>query len=88
MKTVGVKEARDKLSKYVDESNDDRVVIMNHGKPAALLVGLRGYDLEDALLMTSPGFWAMIERSRRGKTVSLADVRRRYARPKAKRRRR
>lgn len=58
-------------------SRRDVVIVTNRGKPVAAIEGLRGEeDLEDYLLERSPKFWAMIRRARRGKSVSLARVRR------------
>ena len=52
------------------------VIVTNRGKPVAAIEGLKGEeDLEDYLLDRSPKFWAMIRRARRGKSVSLARVR-------------
>jgi len=48
----------------VDASQSERVVVTRHGRPAAVLVGVEGRDLEDLALQMSPGFWRMIERRR------------------------
>ena len=54
----------------------DVVIVTNRGKPVAAIEGLKGEeDLEDYLLERSQKFWAMIHRARRGKSVSLARVR-------------
>jgi prevent-host-death family protein len=81
--------AKASLSEYIEESQRDRVLIARHGKPAALVIGVEGEDLEDLLTMANPRFWEMIE-DRRGKpgSSSLAEVRARYGvpgRPKSRR---
>jgi antitoxin (DNA-binding transcriptional repressor) of toxin-antitoxin stability system len=35
------------------------VLITKHGKPAALIIGVEGEDLEDLLTMANPRFWEM-----------------------------
>ena len=79
MKIVAVREAKASLSEYIAKAQRDRVLITKHGKPAALVIGVEGEDLEDLLTMSNPRFWEMIE-DRRVKNVSatLAEVRARY----------
>lgn len=79
MKVVAVREAKASLSEYIEEAQRDRVLITKHGKPAALVIGVEGEELEDLLTMGNPRFWEMIE-DRRGKnrSLSLAEVRARY----------
>src|ERR1700693_4241813 len=92
MKVVAVREAKASLSEYINKSQRDRVLITRHGKPAALVIGVEGEDLEDLLTMANPRFWEMIEsRRRQGRTLGLDEVRRRLGmskKPKPKRRRR
>src|ERR1700694_1480454 len=57
MKTVGIREAKASLSAYVARAQHERVLIMKHGKPAALVIGVEGQDLEDVLLAHDPTFW-------------------------------
>ena len=83
MKVVAVREAKASLSEYIDKAQRDRVLITRHGKPAALVIGVEGEDLEDLLTMGNPRFWEMIEdRRRNSRSVTLADVRARYGVPK------
>lgn len=76
MKMIGLREFRDSVGDCVKASQRDRVLIMRHGKPAALLVGVEGEDLEDLLTAANPAFWKMIEESRKPgrRTYSLDEV--------------
>jgi prevent-host-death family protein len=86
MKVTTLRKARARLSAVIEESNDDRVLITTNGKPAAVVIGVKGQDLEEVLLAANPKFWAMIEESRCGdRTLSSAEIRSRIAkRVKAK----
>ncbi|MBN2497905.1 MAG: type II toxin-antitoxin system Phd/YefM family antitoxin [Deltaproteobacteria bacterium] len=78
MKVVALRKAKQELSATVDESQDEDVLITRHGKPAAVMVGVEGHDIEDVMLMSNPRFWEMIEASRsQKKRLSLSDVRKR-----------
>lgn len=76
MKTVALREAKQSLSGYVEHAQRERVLITKHGKPAALVIGVEGQDIEDVLLRQDPAFWKLVEERRRQRTVPLADVRR------------
>jgi prevent-host-death family protein len=78
MKVVAVREAKQRLSGYIDRAQREQVLITKHGKPAALVIGVQGHDLEQVLLMRNPRFWALIEERRKQPTVSLSDVRKRF----------
>lgn len=79
MKIVAIREVKQTLSARVEESQQESVIITRHGKPVAVLVGVEGQDLEEVMLQCSPGFWEMIQTSRRSnKRQSLAELRRRY----------
>ncbi|MGC4935580.1 type II toxin-antitoxin system prevent-host-death family antitoxin [Gordonia sp. DT30] len=41
---VPVSEAKGRLSELVRDADDDNVVIMNYGRPAAVLISTRRYD--------------------------------------------
>jgi prevent-host-death family protein len=89
MKTVGIREAKASLSKYVARAQHERVLIMKHGKPAALVIGIEGQDLEDVLRAHDRSFWKLIhQRRREGATISLDQARRRLGISKKKSRRR
>lgn len=89
MKTVGLREAKAQLSAYVARAQRERVLILRHGKPAAVVIGVEGQDLEQVLLAHDPELWKLI-RARRAQPadVPLAKVRERLERPKASRTRR
>ncbi|MBI4703106.1 MAG: type II toxin-antitoxin system Phd/YefM family antitoxin [Deltaproteobacteria bacterium] len=68
LKTIGLRDAKAELSAVVDEAQRDRIVITRHGRPAALLVGVDGYDMDDLLLSLDEDLWrAIVERRSRGR---------------------
>lgn len=75
MKTIGVRELQKQLKECVDTAQTEQVVITRHGKPAAVCIGVEGYDWEDLVWMTDKSFWQMIEeRRQRAPTVSQEEV--------------
>jgi len=87
MKIVPLRQAKQQLSGCVHEAQRERVLITKRGRPAALMVGVEGHDLEDVFLMQNPRFWEMIETRRGQPTLSLEEVRKRFGvSKKAKRR--
>ena len=46
MKYMGVAEAKAKFSECIEQAQAEPVVILSHGKPAALVVGVGGIMLE------------------------------------------
>ena len=87
MKTINVRDLQKKLRECVDTSQKERVVITRHGRPAAVMIGVEGQDLEDVVLETSAEFWRLIEERRREKTVPLPAARKRLEARWAKQRR-
>ena len=88
MKVVAVRDAKASLSEYIAKAQQDRVLITKHGKPAALVIGVEGEDLEDLLTMGNPRFWEMIEdRRRKNRSATIAEVRGLYGVPQPRRRR-
>ncbi|HLG19570.1 MAG TPA: type II toxin-antitoxin system Phd/YefM family antitoxin [Bdellovibrionota bacterium] len=78
MKIIGLGEAKNELSSYVTQSQKDRVLITRHGKPAALMIGVEGEELEDLLIRANPRFWQMIEKRRKeSQTISAQEMRKR-----------
>jgi prevent-host-death family protein len=76
MKILTTYEAKNSFPKVLKLSQRDVVIVTNRGKPVAAIQGLKDEDdLEDYLLERSPKFWAMIRRARKGKSVSLQQVR-------------
>jgi prevent-host-death family protein len=82
MKTVALRETKQSLSGFVARAQHERVLITKHGRPAALVIGVEGQDIEEVLLRQDPGFWRKIEERRRQRTVPLADVRASLSLPK------
>jgi prevent-host-death family protein len=75
MKTIGVRELQKQLKDCVDTAQTEQVVITRHGKPAAVCIGVEGYDWEDLLWMTDKSFWQMIgERRQRHPTMSQEEL--------------
>jgi len=87
MKVVALREAKQQLSGCVVRAQRERVLITKQGRPAALMIGVEGHDLEDVLLMQNPRFWKLIEARRVEPTLSLEDVRRALQAPARARRR-
>ena len=71
MKTVTVFEAKNHFSRTLKAAEEDVVIVTRNGKPVAAIQALGEDDLEDYLLERSERFWRMIERARKGKSVSL-----------------
>ena len=77
MKTVNVRELQRNVKEYLTASQKDRVVLTRHGKPTAVLVGVEGEDWETVVLETNAKFWDLIQKRRRQKTISLAEMKER-----------
>ena len=75
MKTVNARDLQKKIKECVDLSQQDKVVITRHGKPAAIIVGVEGKDWEDLALQTSSSFWKLIEERRNEPTMSMKELR-------------
>lgn len=77
MKMVPLREVKQQLSEYVGQSQREKILITKYGRPAALIWGVEGNDIEDVLTMTDPSFWRMIRKRRLQKAVPLGRVKRR-----------
>jgi prevent-host-death family protein len=88
MKVVALREAKQQLSGCVVRAQRERVLITKQGRPAALMIGVEGHDLEDVLLMQNPRFWKMLEARQAEPTLSLAEARQRLGVPPRRPRRR
>jgi antitoxin (DNA-binding transcriptional repressor) of toxin-antitoxin stability system len=66
---------------------EDVVVVTRRGKPVATIQAITEDDLEDLLLERSESFWKMIDRARKGKSVSIDEVRRKLRIPGTKKKR-
>jgi prevent-host-death family protein len=75
VKLIGIREARERLSAMVTRAQRERVVLTRHGRPAALLIGIEGEDLEEVLLRTNEEFWSELAEQRgRNDTLSEAEA--------------
>jgi antitoxin (DNA-binding transcriptional repressor) of toxin-antitoxin stability system len=81
MKKLSVGQASRSLGEYAAELDDDIVVVTKGARAVAALVPLRNVDRESLALSAHPEFLKLIGRARAeiaaGKSLSLADVRRR-----------
>jgi prevent-host-death family protein len=82
MKTVTARDLQKKVKECVDWSQEDRIVITRHGKPAAVMVGVEGKDWEDLVLQTSSTIWKLVEERRKQPTISMSQLRSRLKKPK------
>ena len=86
MKTIDLAKASASLSEYVRGLSKDAIIVTSRKKPVAALVPLKGSDREAIALSTNPKFLKLIEKSRKqareGRTISLAEMKRRYGRGK------
>ena len=79
MKLIGLKEAKTNLSSFVDQSQRERILITRRGKPAAVVIGVEGQDLEQVLLGGDAEFWKMIQQRRQSAaTLTSDDIRRSF----------
>ena len=88
MKVVALREAKQQLSGCVVRAQRERVLITKQGRPAALMIGVEGHDLEDVLLMQNPRFWRMLETRRAESSLSLDEARQQLGVPPRRHRRR
>src|SRR5438874_2938124 len=73
MKFISVREAKAQFSECLDDAQREGIIVTNHGKPAAVIVGVEGYDADEVILMANPRFWQMIEQRRAEPTTHLSD---------------
>src|SRR5262249_14431554 len=72
MKLIGVGEAQAALSGLVEQSQKERIILTRHGKPVAMLLGIKGRDLEEVVLAQDPAFRDLIAKRRNDQRVSVA----------------
>ena len=65
MESIEITKAKSSLAKYAREVRREPVVVTIKGKPVAALIAIKNADRETVSLSNSPGFLALIERSRR-----------------------
>jgi len=73
LKIVGSRQAKAALSQCLDQAQRCRILVTKHGKPAALLVGVRGESLEQILLGSDPDIWKLLEARRRSRATITQD---------------
>lgn len=78
MKTIGLEHAT--LELCIKDARRERVVVTRKGKPVALVVGVEGMDEEELQLGSSKEFWTLIEKRRRQRTISRAELEKKLAR--------
>lgn len=72
MKTVSLERAS--LAMCVNDARRERVVITRNGKPIALIISVEGMDKEQLDLGSSDKFWRLIQRRRKQKTMTRAEL--------------
>jgi prevent-host-death family protein len=72
MKLVDIGEAQAGLSSLVEQSQKERIILTRHGKPVAMLLGIKGRDLEDLLLAQDPAFGNLIADRRREQRATVS----------------
>jgi antitoxin (DNA-binding transcriptional repressor) of toxin-antitoxin stability system len=81
MKTIELTDATSPLASYVPAAHGEPLVIMEDGKPTAVILPLADTDLETISLGTNPDFIALIEQSRAQSptqpSIPAAEMRRR-----------
>jgi prevent-host-death family protein len=65
MKITSVADVKARFSAYLKESENGPIIITRNGRPVAVLLGMRDEDeIERFLLVRSPKFRAILEKSR------------------------
>ncbi len=72
MKTIGLEHTT--LEVCIKDVRHERVVITRNGKPVALIVSVEGMDDEQLQLGSSDKFWKLVEKWRKEKTISRAEL--------------
>jgi PHD/YefM family antitoxin component YafN of YafNO toxin-antitoxin module len=60
MKPISTTDVQTDLDAVLDLAQKERLVIMRHGKPSVVVIGVEQYDVEDWELATSGEFWRMM----------------------------
>jgi len=80
MNTITVRNLQQQGRQTVDAAQKERVVITRHGRPAAIVIGIEGYDWEDVFWATSPSFWGTLRARRKEAGIPLEEARKRLER--------
>ena len=79
MKTVTIREAKAKLSQYFRAAQGERVLITSHGAPVAVLTGVEGRDMTEAIVEYDDRLLASLKKAERGGRTSIEGVRAEFA---------
>jgi hypothetical protein len=66
LKTADIAKAPAVLAKYMEDPNQEPIILMFKRKPVAVILPAQGRDVETISLSLSPEFHALMERSRQG----------------------
>ncbi len=80
MKVVRVGEAN--LEECVRDALRECIVLTHRGKPVAVLIGVKGLDLEHIELGHSDEFWSLMRQRRTQKAMSREELEKRLTAPK------
>lgn len=86
MKTTNVKTAKNGLSQLLRDAQLEHVVILNHGRPAAVVIGIAGHEIGDVLGMSEDLTQLMVRHAKTAaakrpeRAVTQEEMERRYAR--------
>jgi prevent-host-death family protein len=90
MKTTNVKTAKNKLSELLRDTQLEHVVIMSHGRPIAIVLGVAGHDLETVFGMGEDLTQLQVRHSRLSaakhpdRAITQDEIERRYLRRPAR----
>jgi hypothetical protein len=76
MKTIDISQLTENPQRYLDEAQEEAIVVTSEGLPRAVLHGVDD-DVETAELVRSSEFWEMIRERRKQPTIPLDEVKRR-----------
>ena len=79
MKVMNIKDCD--LESCIRAAQRQKIVITRNGKPLAVVVGVKGKDLEQVELGYSDKFWKMIAERRKQKTYTREELERILAEP-------
>jgi antitoxin (DNA-binding transcriptional repressor) of toxin-antitoxin stability system len=77
VKAVGIQDAD--LETCVRQAQGERVVLTRKGKPVAVLIGVKGLDWEQLDLGYADEFWTLIRSRREERTITRAELDKRFA---------
>jgi prevent-host-death family protein len=57
MKMINLTEAKDRFSEIVSIAQGEKILVLKHGKPAALVQGVKDYELGEIIMYADAEFW-------------------------------